>query len=162
MRHVSVVASVNMPVATMHGARMHAISHTLFRVQRARQFPTGMVSSQFILTARSSCISAQAGAMAPKADKPKAPSHPPYQALIQEAISGLKDRNGSSLAAITKYVGEKHNLPGPWKKTLSLQLKRLTVAGKLVKVLTTLACTLRLRLPPSTAREALEMFYGRT
>ena len=83
--------------------------------------------------------------MAPKAEK-KAPSHPPYQALIKEAISALKDRNGSSLAAITKYVGEKHNLPGPWKKTLSLQLKRLTTAGKLVKVLTTVACTAPSRL----------------
>ena len=74
--------------------------------------------------------------MAPKTEK-KAPSHPPYQALIKEAISALKERNGSSLSAITKYVGEKHSLPGPWKKTLSLQLKRLTEAGKLVKVLTT-------------------------
>ena len=75
--------------------------------------------------------------MAPNTEK-KAPSHPPYQALIKEAISALKERNGSSLSAITKYVGEKHSLPGPWKKTLSLQLKRLTEAGKLVKVLTTL------------------------
>ena len=84
-----------------------------------------------------SCLSVHIpSAMAPKTEK-KAPSHPPYQALIKEAISALKERNGSSLSAITKYVGEKHSLPGPWKKTLSLQLKRLTEAGKLVKVLTT-------------------------
>ena len=99
--------------------------------------------------------------MAPKTEK-KAPSHPPYQVLIKEAISALKERSGSSLAAITKYVGEKHNLPGPWKKTLSLQLKRLTEAGKLVKVLTTLHAPVPAgsipRLP--RMREALQAQYA--
>ena len=99
--------------------------------------------------------------MAPKTEK-KAPSHPPYLVLIKEAISALKERNGSSLAAITKYVGEKHNLPGPWKKTLSLQLKRLTEAGKLVKVLTTLHAPVPARSLPRLPgmREGSQAHYA--
>jgi hypothetical protein len=47
----------------------------------------------------------------------------------------VQERTGSSLAAITKYVGEKHaGLPGPWKKTLSYQIRALEKQGKLVKV----------------------------
>ena len=47
----------------------------------------------------------------------------------------LQERQGSSLAAITKFVGEKHpGLPGPWKKVLSNNIRKLSTSGKLVKV----------------------------
>ena len=46
-----------------------------------------------------------------------------------------QERSGSSLAAISKAIGEKHpGLPGPWKKTLSYQIRKLGEQGKLVKV----------------------------
>merc|ERR1712183_273106 len=42
---------------------------------------------------------------APAAKKPKAkPTHPPASAMIAAAIKALKERNGSSLAAIKKYI----------------------------------------------------------
>lgn len=45
-------------------------------------------------------------------------------------------RNGSSLAAIKKYVGDKYKakLPGHWEKMLSMQLKRMADKGQLIKV----------------------------
>lgn len=69
--------------------------------------------------------------MAPKV----APSHPPYVDIIKEAITSLKERNGSSNQAIRKFVASKHpNLPANWEKVLGLQLRRLTESGKLTKV----------------------------
>merc|ERR1712193_427723 len=42
---------------------------------------------------------------APAAKKPKAkPTHPPTSAMIAAAIKALNERNGSSLAAIKKYI----------------------------------------------------------
>merc|ERR1712029_782899 len=42
---------------------------------------------------------------APAAKKPKAkPTHPPTSAMIAAAIKALKERNGSSLAAMKKYI----------------------------------------------------------
>lgn len=77
-------------------------------------------------------------AAAPKASKPKAPkaapSHPPYVEMIAAAISALKERTGSSVQAIRKWVGEHYKLPAGWEKTLSVQVKRLAAAGKLTKV----------------------------
>ena len=47
----------------------------------------------------------------------------------------LQERGGSSLPAIKKYVAEHYSsLPGPWEKTLSYQIKKMTASGKLVKV----------------------------
>ncbi len=44
---------------------------------------------------------------APKAKAPKKPAeHPSYVEMITEAISALKERNGSSVAAIKKFIGE--------------------------------------------------------
>ncbi|CAI5478120.1 unnamed protein product [Closterium sp. Yama58-4] len=55
--------------------------------------------------------------------------------MVKEAIVALKERTGSSVPAIAKYIAQKHpDLPANWKKTLAIQLKNLTKAGKLVKV----------------------------
>lgn len=75
----------------------------------------------------------------PSAAKPKAnagPAHPPYFEMIKEAIAALKDRTGSSLVAIAKYMEEKHgaSLPANYKKMLSVQLRAFAAKGKLVKV----------------------------
>ena len=65
-----------------------------------------------------------------------APSHPPYRQMIVEAISGLKERNGSSQQAITKVIEEKYksHLQANFKKVLFTQLKNLTQAGELTRV----------------------------
>lgn len=55
--------------------------------------------------------------------------------MIQDAISSLKDKTGSSQYAIAKFIAKKQeNLPTNFKKILLIQLKRLVVKGKLVKV----------------------------
>eukprot|EP00475_Leptophrys_vorax_P042457 TRINITY_DN80032_c0_g1_i1.p1 TRINITY_DN80032_c0_g1~~TRINITY_DN80032_c0_g1_i1.p1 ORF type:complete len:211 (-),score=85.05 TRINITY_DN80032_c0_g1_i1:267-899(-) len=81
----------------------------------------------------------------PKAAKPKAvksagvkkvkASHPKYIEMVKEAIVALKERTGSSLYAISKFIEQKHpDLPANWKKTLTVQLRNLAKSGKLVKV----------------------------
>lgn len=54
--------------------------------------------------------------------------------MIKEAITTLKERNGSSVPAIKKVVSSKHTLPAGWEKVLNLQLKKLSDSKKLVKV----------------------------
>ena len=69
--------------------------------------------------------------MAPK----KVATHPPYSAMIKDALLALKERNGSSPAALKKKIGEQHpSLPAGWEKVLSTQLRNLVKSGKLVKV----------------------------
>ena len=72
----------------------------------------------------------QQAKMPPKA----APAHPKYEDMVKAAILALKDRNGSSVPAIAKYLGSNFKLPGNFKKILSTQLKNLVKSGKLLKV----------------------------
>jgi histone H1/5 len=75
--------------------------------------------------------------MAPKAAPKVAPAHPQFAVMISTAISSLKDRTGSSAPAIAKYIESNYKgLSDNWKKLLSLQLRRLVEAQKLVKVST--------------------------
>ena len=68
--------------------------------------------------------------MAPKA----APTHPKYVDIVKDALVTLKERNGSSVAAIRKFIAAKYpGLPGPWEKTLSTQIKKLVASGKIVR-----------------------------
>ncbi|KAH9313834.1 hypothetical protein KI387_022461, partial [Taxus chinensis] len=81
-------------------------------------------------------------AKAPKEKKPRAPkgskppaAHPSYVQMITEAITVLKEHDGSSPIAILKFLLDKYksNLPTNFKKQLGLQLKNLTKSGKLMK-----------------------------
>ncbi|GFH21732.1 histone H1/5, partial [Haematococcus lacustris] len=56
--------------------------------------------------------------------------------MIVESISALKERTGSSLPAIKKWIQTKYakDLPGNWEKILSVQLKRMADTGALVRV----------------------------
>merc|ERR1712242_454202 len=48
---------------------------------------------------------------APAAKKPKAkPTHPPTSAMVAAAIKALKERNGSSLPAIKKYIAANYKV----------------------------------------------------
>ena len=53
------------------------------------------------------------------------------QSLIKEAIVALKERNGSSLAAIKKYLSAKAPVDTP---LLNRELKKMVTKGLLVKV----------------------------
>lgn len=57
------------------------------------------------------------------------PPHPAAPALCLQ-------RSGSSLAAIKKYIGDKYKskLPANWEKMTSMQCKRMSDKGQLVKV----------------------------
>lgn len=66
---------------------------------------------------------------------PKAPpTHPKYVDIVKDALVSLKERNGSSVAAIRKFITGKYTLPTGWEKVLSVQLKKLVASGKIVKV----------------------------
>ncbi|KAL5706175.1 hypothetical protein ACHQM5_024379 [Ranunculus cassubicifolius] len=64
------------------------------------------------------------------------PSHPTYFQMIKEAILALREKAGSSPYAIAKFVEENHKseLPGNFKKLLSVQLRNSLNNGKLFKV----------------------------
>lgn len=72
-----------------------------------------------------------------------------YEGLIKEAILALKERTGSSLPAIKKYISAHHGAETKpnWESVLSQQLKRLSASGKLVKVRP--SCTVRTSIQTS-------------
>lgn len=59
-----------------------------------------------------------------------------YEELVKKAIISLKERTGSSLPAIKKYITTHHaaETKPNWESVLNQQLKRMTASGKLVKV----------------------------
>ena len=72
-----------------------------------------------------------------KATKPKSTTPKKagtdYTGLIKAAILDLKERGGSSVAAIKKALASKLSKTAPgWEKRLSLALKAMTKSGKLV------------------------------
>lgn len=74
-----------------------------------------------------------------KTAKPKAKSTHNYVALISQAITELKERGGSSLQAIKKFVESKGLSKGLgekniWEKRLSQSVKAMVKSGKLTQV----------------------------
>ncbi|EEH59373.1 histone H1 linker protein [Micromonas pusilla CCMP1545] len=65
---------------------------------------------------------------------PKMSAHPKYEDMVKAAILALKDKKGSSVPAIAKYLAANFKLPANFKKILSTQLKNLVKAGKLLKI----------------------------
>eukprot|EP00879_Flechtneria_rotunda_P003935 GHRR01004175.1.p1 GENE.GHRR01004175.1~~GHRR01004175.1.p1 ORF type:complete len:203 (+),score=90.36 GHRR01004175.1:167-775(+) len=83
---------------------------------------------------------------ATKAAKQKAPkaagdkkdrkkfAHPPASDLVVQAIAALKERSGSSLQAIKKYIAQQHKgMAAGWEKRVNAAVRILTEKGKLVK-----------------------------
>ena len=56
---------------------------------------------------------------------PKVSARPKYEDMVKAAILALKDRNGSSVPAIAKYLATTTNFLTTWK-ILSTQLKNLS------------------------------------
>ena len=81
-------------------------------------------------------VAAPAPATKPKPKKPKvAPAHPPVATMVDDAITALKDRKGSSLAAIKKYISANNKNADAAKLApfIKRYLKSAVVAGKLVQ-----------------------------
>lgn len=67
------------------------------------------------------------------------PSHegrnaPRYDSMIFEAITDIKDPNGSDVGAIVRFIEQRHKVPQNFRRLLSSKLRRLVLKGKLEKV----------------------------
>ena len=92
--------------------------------------------------------------VAKKPSKPKAPAaHPPVQQMVHAAIAALKERRGSSLAAIKKYIAANYKVDivrlAPFIRKC---LKKGVTDGKLVQVKGTGASG-SFRLSPAAKKE---------
>lgn len=78
---------------------------------------------------------APAKAKAPKVKKPSSkPTHPPTEQLVNAAIIALKERSGSSLQAIKKYIATNNKVDADkLAPFIRKYLKKATVNGKLVQ-----------------------------
>ncbi|KAA8523274.1 hypothetical protein F0562_009697 [Nyssa sinensis] len=57
-----------------------------------------------------------------------------YNAMIYEALSTLKEPNGSDTSAIVSFIEQKHEVPQNFRRLLSSRLRRLVAQDKLEKV----------------------------
>ena len=73
---------------------------------------------------------------AKKAAKAKAPAaHPPVAAMVKAAVKALKERNGSSLPAIKKYIAANYKYDTVKNaRFINKALKTLSEKGALTKV----------------------------
>ena len=72
---------------------------------------------------------------AKKASKPKAaPAHPPTSVMVLAAVKALKERNGSSLPAIKKYIAANYKVDvAKLAPFIKKALKSLTEKGQLTQ-----------------------------
>ncbi|KAM7476063.1 hypothetical protein LguiB_023306 [Lonicera macranthoides] len=59
---------------------------------------------------------------------------PRYNAMIFEALSTIKDSNGSDLATIVSFIEQRHEVPQNFRRSLSSKFRRLVLQGKLEKI----------------------------
>ncbi|XP_062091072.1 single myb histone 4-like [Humulus lupulus] len=57
-----------------------------------------------------------------------------YNTMIFEALSSLKEPNGSDTSAIVSYIEQRHEVPQNFRRLLSTRLRRLVAQDKLEKV----------------------------
>ena len=71
-----------------------------------------------------------------KAAKPKAPAaHPPVATMVKASVTALKERNGSSLPAIKKYIAANYKVDiVKLNRFVNKSLKNLAEKGELTKV----------------------------
>ncbi|KAL0463809.1 UNVERIFIED_CONTAM: Telomere repeat-binding factor 4 [Sesamum latifolium] len=65
-----------------------------------------------------------------------AKSVPKYNAMILEALSSIKDRNGSDFGAIMRFIEKKYEVQQSFRRLLSSKLRRLVLQGTLEKAIT--------------------------
>ncbi|XVF25172.1 hypothetical protein REPUB_Repub13aG0190400 [Reevesia pubescens] len=59
---------------------------------------------------------------------------PRYNTMIFEALSTIKDTNGSDISAIISYIEQRQEVPPNFRRLLSSRLRRLVSQGKLEKI----------------------------
>merc|ERR1712039_276735 len=71
-----------------------------------------------------------------KAAKPKAPAaHPPVATMVKASVTALKERNGSSLPAIKKYIAANYKVDiVKLNRFVNKALKNMAEKGELTKV----------------------------
>ncbi|XP_059633142.1 single myb histone 4-like [Cornus florida] len=57
-----------------------------------------------------------------------------YNAMIYEALSTLKEPNGSDTSALVSFIEQRHEVPQNFRRLLSSRLRRLVAQDKLEKV----------------------------
>ncbi|OVA08404.1 SANT/Myb domain [Macleaya cordata] len=65
---------------------------------------------------------------------PEGKPAPRYNTMIYDAISTMKDPNGSEIGAINSFIEQRHEVPQNFRRLLSSKLRRLVAQGKLEKV----------------------------
>ena len=114
-----------------------ALSHVrAFFTMKPRRPLSPYCISHTKLTSNMSDAAAAPAKAAPKAKKPaKKADHPPVAAMVSAAIAALKDRKGSSLPAIKKYVAATYKVDieklAPFVRRF---LKKAVADGKLTQV----------------------------
>ncbi|CAI8607980.1 unnamed protein product [Vicia faba] len=72
----------------------------------------------------------------PSPNEQEVKNPPRYNAMVFDALSTLKDTNGSDLNAIASFIEQKHQqVPQNFRRALSSRLRTLVNQGKLEKVL---------------------------
>ncbi|XP_028763143.1 telomere repeat-binding factor 4 [Neltuma alba] len=59
---------------------------------------------------------------------------PRYNGMVFEALSTIKDTNGSDINTIVSFIEKRHKIPPNFRRALSTRLRRLVAQGKLEKV----------------------------
>lgn len=78
---------------------------------------------------------ASASRKEPKQEAEETQHKDQFEDIILEAVAALKEKDGSSLQTIVKYIEDNNQSPPPnFKRVLSSRLKALAVEGKLAKV----------------------------
>ncbi|KAK6033240.1 linker histone H1 and H5 family protein [Ostertagia ostertagi] len=136
------------PRRTRHGATQFRSAARSLEAEARRGNPARYINSGRRHSAKDRSRVAMSAPDAPtkaskasKASKPKSakktPSHPTYAAMIKKSITELKDRSGSSKAAILKYILAHYKLGDNVAKVnnqLRLALKRAVLSGELKQV----------------------------
>lgn len=73
-----------------------------------------------------------AKARKPRTKRAASAAHPPYIAMVSQAITAMKDRGGSSRQAIEKYIKANFRVTGDISTHLKMALKRGVASGKLM------------------------------
>ncbi|KAL8522573.1 hypothetical protein ACS0TY_012649 [Phlomoides rotata] len=104
----------------------------------ANRTPNGQASTSSVLpptTENSSSVVTKDNVNdKPSSSSRRAKNGPAYPEMILDALSSIKDRNGSDFSSILEFIENKYEVPQNFNKTLSSELRKLIMQGKAEKV----------------------------
>ncbi|KAK9281816.1 hypothetical protein L1049_004722 [Liquidambar formosana] len=106
------------------------------RVPKVKTTATPLANAQKAATATSLIPDASTDAVmdGPLNSLQDGKNAPRYNVMIFEALSAIKDTNGSDISAIVSFIEQRHEVPQNFRRLLSSKLRRLVSQGKLEKV----------------------------